>query len=65
MNEQMQLFCYGWGEAVGPYANRLWYQVLNVTRPINAGVSNSGWLNAHYINDGLLANQIDAGVVAC
>jgi hypothetical protein len=65
MNERVQLMCYGWGEAVGPYANRAWYQVLNVSRPTNAGVSNSGWLNAHYINDGLLTNQVDAGVPAC
>jgi hypothetical protein len=64
-NEQVQLACYGWGEAIGPYANRAWYQVLNVSRRTNAGVSNSGWLNAHYVNDGLLANQIDAGVPAC
>jgi hypothetical protein len=37
MNEQVQLECYTWGDAVGPYANRLWYFVLNVTRPANAG----------------------------
>jgi hypothetical protein len=63
-NEQVQLRCYGWGDAVGP-GDRLWYYVSNVTRPTNAGVANAGWLNAHYINDGKLANQIDAGVPAC
>ncbi len=65
MNEQVQLVCYAWGDAVGPYNNTLWYFALNVTRSVNAGVENSGYLNAHYINDGLLANQIDAGVPQC
>jgi len=65
MNEQVQLQCYSWGDAVGPYGNTLWYDVTNVTRPTNNGVSNSGYLNAHYINDGLAANQIDAGVPQC
>jgi hypothetical protein len=65
MNEQVRLECYAWGDAVGPYNNQLWYFVLNVTRPVNAGVANQGYLNAHYINDGAVANQIDAGVVQC
>jgi hypothetical protein len=65
MNEQVQLECYAWGDAVGPYNNQLWYFVLNVTRPTNAGVTNQGYLNAHYINDGANANQIDAGVPQC
>lgn len=65
MNEQVQLECYAWGDAVGPYNNKLWYFALNETRPVNNGVSNSGYLNAHYVNDGKLANQIDAGVPQC
>lgn len=65
MNERVQLKCYAWGDAVGPYANKLWYFVLNVTRPTNAGVTNQGYLNAHYINDGKAANQIDARVAQC
>jgi hypothetical protein len=65
MNEQVQLQCYAWGDAVGPYNNTLWYYALNVTRPSNAGVTNQGYLNAHYINDGKSANQIDAGVPQC
>lgn len=63
--ERVQLRCYAWGDSVGSYANRLWYRVLNVTRPTNAGAENSGYLNAHYIDDGLAANQIDAGVPSC
>lgn len=65
MNEQVQLRCYSWGDAVGTYDNRLWYNVVNVTRPTNAGVENSGYLNAHYIDGGLLANQINSGVPDC
>ena len=64
-NERVQLKCYAWGDAVGPYSNRLWYYVLNMTRPTNAGVTNQGYLNAHYINDGKLANQVDANVPGC
>jgi uncharacterized membrane protein YgcG len=63
--ERVQLRCYSWGDAVGAYGNTLWYDVLNVTRPTNAGVENSGFINAHYINDGLAANQVDAGVPNC
>jgi hypothetical protein len=64
-NEQVQLECYAQGDAVGPYNNQLWYFALNVTRPTNAGVTNQGYLNAHYINDGKLANQVDSGVPQC
>jgi hypothetical protein len=63
--EHVQLRCYGWGDSVGPYNNRLWYYVTNITRPTNNGVPNVGWLNAHYINDGQVANVVDNGVPAC
>src|SRR5262245_39374665 len=29
--------CYIWGDAVGAYANRLWYFVANITRPTVPG----------------------------
>ena len=38
------------------------YRVSNLTRPTVGGLANHGWLNAHYINDGKVANQVDAGV---
>jgi len=60
----VQLHCYGWGDAVGLYNNTLWYYVTNVSRSLNGG-TNAGGLNAHYINDGASANQVDAGVRAC
>lgn len=66
MNEQVQLQCYAFGEAVGPYNNQLWYYTLNVSRPVNYdGQANQGMLNAHYINDGQAANVVDAGIPAC
>jgi hypothetical protein len=68
-NEQVQLQCYAFGDAVGPYNDSLWYYVNDVSRPtVNVnGVDrpNVGFLNAHYINDGKNANVVDAGVPAC
>jgi hypothetical protein len=63
--EQVQLQCYAFGDSVGSYNDRLWYRVTNVTRPTNNGQPNTGYLNAHYINDGKDANDIDSGVPAC
>jgi len=66
MNEQVQLQCSASGPAVGPYNDQLWYYVLNVSRPVNYdGQPNQGMVSAHYINDGQLANVVDAGVPAC
>ena len=64
-NERVQLHCYAFGDSVGRYNDKLWYRVTNVTRPTINGRPNTGFLNAHYINDGKLANQVDAGVPAC
>ena len=63
--EQVQLQCYAWGDPVGAYSNRLWYDVTDISRPTNHGQPNVGYLNAHYINDGLNADQVDLGVPAC
>jgi hypothetical protein len=64
--DRVALKCYGTGPAMGPYANHVWYQVSNQTRPTAPGrPSNSGWLNAHFINDGLTSNQIDPSVPVC
>jgi hypothetical protein len=65
MNERVELRCYAFGDAVGPYADRLWYDVVNVTRPTNDGAPNVGYLNAHFINDGKVANEVDPGVPTC
>jgi hypothetical protein len=63
--EQVRLNCYEWGDAVGPYGNALWYQATNLTRPTVNGTPNAGHLNAHYVDDGQAANQIDPGVPPC
>lgn len=63
--ERVELECYAWGDSVGQYNDKLWYYALNVSRPTNGGVTNQGFLNAHYINDGKAANVVDAGVPDC
>lgn len=63
--EQVRLDCYVWGEAVGKYGNRLWYSASNVSRPTNKGTPNTGFLNAHYVDDGRVANEVVAGVPQC
>lgn len=63
--DQVRLTCHAWGEAVGVHANRLWYRVANLTRPAVGARPNEGFLNAHYVDDGLVANQVAAGVPAC
>jgi hypothetical protein len=65
MGDRVQLQRYGWGQAIGQYSNRLWYQSANLTRPSAPGRSNVGWLNAHFINDGSNTNVVDAGVPPC
>lgn len=63
--DRVELRCYGWGESLGRYQNRLWYYAGNVTRPSAPGRANVGWLNAHYVNDGQNANVAAPGVAAC
>lgn len=65
MYEYMQVDCWLMGDAVGPYNNHLWYRGINVTRPTVNGHPNSGFMNAHYINDGMLADQPYPGVLSC
>jgi hypothetical protein len=64
-HEMVQLNCYEWGDAVGPYGDTLWYQVSNLTRPTVDGLPDSGFLNAHYIADGQKSDVVDAGVPPC
>ena len=65
MNEQIQAQCYAFGDAVGPYANALWYRGVNVTRPTVGARPNSGYINTHYVNDGMVANQPAPGIAPC
>lgn len=54
--DQVGLHCYAVGDSVGPYNDSLWYYVDNLTRPtaLGNGASNVGYLNAHYVNDGMV-----------
>ncbi|WP_018332003.1 CHAP domain-containing protein [Actinomycetospora chiangmaiensis] len=63
--DRVQLRCYGWGESIGRYNDRLWYYSTNLTRPNAPGRGNTGWLNAHYVNDGQNANVVVPGVRPC
>jgi hypothetical protein len=63
--EQVQLLCSRYGQAVGPYHDHLWYLAKNATRMRNQGQPNLGFLNAHYINDGKTADNVDAHVPPC
>lgn len=57
----VQLVCGADGEAYGPYSNHWWSYVQNLSRP-GAG---SGWVNAHFINDGMPADQPSPGEAVC
>ncbi|MGW1770268.1 hypothetical protein [Streptomyces sp. NPDC002104] len=63
--EQVRAKCFLMGDAVGSYGNQVWYLTDNVTRPSAAGRPNSGWLNTHYVDDGMRANQVAPGVPSC
>ncbi|GLZ51680.1 hypothetical protein Acsp07_12970 [Actinomycetospora sp. NBRC 106378] len=64
-NDRVQLRCYGWGESIGRFGNRLWYYSANLTRPNAPGRPNVGWLNAHFVDDRQNANAVVPGVPAC
>ena len=57
--DSVQLICYAFGGPVGPYNDSLWYYADNLTGPLvsTAGLPNIGYLNAHYINDGMAARM--------
>jgi hypothetical protein len=59
--DQVRLLCGAMGEAVGPYANKWWSYVENLSRP-GAG---KGWVNAHFINDAMPANSPSPGEGTC
>lgn|GEM_PF-3810812 len=63
--EQMSVDCYSWGDPVGPYNNHVWYRGLDVSRPIVNGHSNYGYMNTHYVNDGMTADHAYPGIPSC
>jgi len=66
---RVQLRCWGTGTDVPRRdggRNTLWYRALNVTRPgAPGGRENSGWINAHFVNDGTGPGQVVSGVPRC
>ena len=59
--DRVELICGLMGEPYGPYANRWWSRVTNLTRP-GAG---TGWVNAHFIDDGMPASTPSPGESTC
>jgi hypothetical protein len=57
--------CWAAGDAVGQYGNSIWYRGLNISSPTVNGHANYGWLNTHYINDRMNANEVAPGVPNC
>jgi len=58
--DRVELICGALGTSVGPYNNRAWSKVRNLSR--NVG---EGWVNEHFINDGAAANAFVAGEPMC
>jgi hypothetical protein len=65
MGESVAVDCWASGDTVGPYGNTIWYRGLDVTRPAVNGHANYGYMNTHYINDGMNANQHASGIPNC
>lgn len=63
--EHLAVDCYASGDPVGAYNNHIWYRGLDVERPSVNGHSNYGYLNTHYVNDGMTADHAAPGIPAC
>lgn len=58
--DQVQLICGAFGDPVGPFNDTAWSYVNNLSRPVG-----EGWVNEHFINDGMLTNQFVPGESMC
>lgn len=58
--DRVRLICGAYGEPVGPYANRWWSYVENLSRAVG-----TGWVNAHFINDEAAPSTPSPGESAC
>ena len=66
--ESVRLNCWQGGTNVPRRdggTNLVWYRADNASRPSAAGRANSGWINAHFVNDGTGPGQVAPGVPAC
>lgn len=62
----MSVECWSWGVPIGSYSNQIWYRGSNKTRPTApGGRPNRGWMNTHYVNDGMTANNYHPAVPSC
>jgi uncharacterized protein YraI len=58
--DRVELVCGALGDAIGPYNNKAWSKVRNLSRPIG-----EGWVNEHFIDDGAASNAFVAGEPRC
>jgi uncharacterized protein YraI len=58
--DQVVLICGAMGDSIGPYNNKAWSKVRNLSRPVG-----EGWVNEHFINDGAPSNSFPAGEPMC
>jgi hypothetical protein len=58
--DQVELICGAMGDSVGPFNNRAWSKVRNLSRSVG-----EGWVNEHFINDGAPSNGFTRGEPIC
>jgi hypothetical protein len=58
--DRVELICGRLGTSVGPYDNRAWSLVRNLSRPVG-----EGWVNEHFIDDGAPSNSFLAAEPQC
>jgi hypothetical protein len=63
--EHLRVRCFAVGTPFGPHHNDIWYYAVNVERPTAAGRSNEGWMNTHYVDDGMTADNPHPSVPRC
>ncbi len=65
MGEHVRAKCFWHGTPFGPYQNDVWYYAYDIERPTVNGASNEGWINTHYVDDGMTANNPNPAVPQC
>jgi hypothetical protein len=58
--DRVELICGAWGDAVGPYANRRWHLLTNLSRSVG-----NGWVADRFLNTPNAANQPTLGEPEC
>jgi hypothetical protein len=65
MNEHVIVKCYWHGTPFGAYGNDVWYYATDQERPVAAGQANEGWINTHYVDDGMTADHSHPSLPQC